>query len=155
MSRYGASPVHLLAHAVLLPLAGWALLQLVDVRAAGNVLAWFVGALILHDMIALPLYSTLDRLAQRARLGGIAVINHLRVPALLSVLTFAVYFPLITAGSHDALRSVSGVDPEGYLERWLVFVAAVWAVSAAALALRIQQLPDARAAAADDDAPGA
>ena len=37
--RYGASPLHALAHLAAFALAGFALLQLVDVRAAGNLLA--------------------------------------------------------------------------------------------------------------------
>ena len=63
-ARYGASPVHLLAHLILLPIVGWALLTVLDFRAASNVVLWLVAAVILHDLILLPAYSTLDRLAQ-------------------------------------------------------------------------------------------
>ena len=59
--RYGASPVHLLAHLALLPLAAWALLTVLDFRAASNVVLWLVGAVILHDLVLLPAYSALDR----------------------------------------------------------------------------------------------
>ena len=38
-ARYGASPVHLLAHLILLPIVGWALLTVLDFRAASNVVA--------------------------------------------------------------------------------------------------------------------
>ncbi len=38
-ARYGASPIHLLAHLILLPLVAWALLTVLDFRAASNVVA--------------------------------------------------------------------------------------------------------------------
>ena len=55
-ARYGASPVHLLAHLALLPLVAWALLTVLDFRAASNVVLWLVGAVILHDLVLLPAY---------------------------------------------------------------------------------------------------
>ena len=87
-ARYGASPVHLLAHLALLPLAAWALLTVLDFRAASNVVLWLVGAVILHDLVLLPAYSALDRVARVAVPGAI---NYVRVPgglALLSLLVF-------------------------------------------------------------------
>ena len=41
--HYGSTPVHLLAHLIVLPLAAWALLQVMDLVRAGNVLLWLVG----------------------------------------------------------------------------------------------------------------
>ena len=55
--RYGASPIHLIAHLALLPLVAWALLTVLDFRAASNVVLWLVGAVILHDLVLLPAYS--------------------------------------------------------------------------------------------------
>ena len=136
--RYGASPVHLLAHLVALPLIAWVLLQLVDIRGFKDVVIWFVAALILHDLVLLPAYSGLDRLAQRARLRGIALVNHLRVPAIVSGLTFLVFFPLILGKSDGNLRFVSGVQPTGYLGRWLAIVAAAFVLSALVLAVRLE-----------------
>ena len=77
MRRYGASPVHLLAHLALLPVVAWALLTVLDFRAASNVVLWLVAAVILHDLVLLPAYSLLDRLARTAT--GSAV-NYVRVP---------------------------------------------------------------------------
>ena len=81
---YGASPVHLLAHLVLLPLAGWAVLQVLSFRGTHDVVVWFAAALVLHDLVGLPVYSAADRVAQRARVRGVAVVNHLRVPAIVA-----------------------------------------------------------------------
>ena len=82
-ARYGASPIHLLAHLALLPLVAWALLTVLDFRAASNVVLWLVGAVILHDLVLLPAYSALDRVARVAVPGAI---NYVRVPGGLSLL---------------------------------------------------------------------
>lgn len=135
--RYGASPVHLLAHLLLLPLVAWAVLQALDFRGARDVVVWFVAALILHDLLALPLYSALDRVAQRARVRGVPVINHIRFGAVVSGVTFLVYFPLILGKSTGSLHYLSGVAPEGYLGRWLLLSAAAWGLSALVLGVRL------------------
>jgi len=125
--RYGASPLHALAHLAAFALAGFALLQLADVRAAGNLLLWFVGAVVLHDLVLLPAYSALDRLALRAVGGGI---NYVRVPAGLSGLLLLVYFPLILGRSTAKLEQVSGAPAPDYLARWLLISGALFAASA-------------------------
>jgi hypothetical protein len=135
--RYGASPLHLLAHVIVFSLAGWAIAQIVDIRGAVDVLKWFIAAVLLHDLVLLPAYSSLDQLDQHVRLRGIALINHIRVPATLSGLTFLVFFPLIVGKSDGNLRYVSGITPSGYLGRWLALVAGFWLVSAAVLAVRL------------------
>jgi hypothetical protein len=124
--RYGASPAHLLAHLVALPLAVWALLQLADMRAFGNVLAWLVAAVVLHDLVLLPAYSTLDR---AGRLAAGRAINHVRVPAGISLLLLLVFWGTIAGRGEGAYRRVSGLGFEGYLERWLLVTAALFAVS--------------------------
>jgi hypothetical protein len=151
---YGASPVHLLAHLVLLPLVGWAVLQVLSFRGARDVIVWFVAALILHDLVALPAYSALDRIAQRARVRGVAVVNHVRVPAVAAGVSFLVFFPLIIGKSSGSLRYLSGVQPSGYLGRWLLLTGAVAAASALVLVVRLaraDQLQDVGVAPGDGD----
>jgi hypothetical protein len=152
---YGASPVHLLAHLVLLPLVGWAILQVLDFRGARDVVIWFVAALILHDLIALPAYSALDRIAQRARVRGVAVVNYVRVPAVAAGASFLVFFPLILGKSTGSLRYLSGVQPSGYLGRWLLLVAAVSVASAAVLVVRLARADQLHDAAGPGDGHGA
>jgi hypothetical protein len=137
MRRYGASPVHVLAHALALALAAWAVLQVLDFRGARNVVAWFAAALVLHDLVLLPAYSWLDRLAQRARVRGVPAVNFVRVPAALTALTFLVFFPLILGKSDGNLHYVSGITPSGYLGRWLLLVAGLWLASGLLLAVRL------------------
>lgn len=135
--HYGASPLHLLAHVIVFAAAGWAIAQLIDVRDVLGIVKWFVAALILHDLVLLPAYSALDQLDQRVRLRGIPVVNHIRVPAVLSGLTFLVFLPLILGKSDGNLHYVSGITPSGYLGRWLAMVAFFWLVSALVLAVRL------------------
>ena len=125
--RYGASPLHLLAHLASFCLAGFALLQLVDVRAAANVFLWLVAAAVLHDFVLLPLYSTLDRAAQAA--SG-SEVNYVRLPAAVSGLLLLVFFPLILGCSTAKLEQVSGAPAADYLARWLLISGALFAGSA-------------------------
>jgi hypothetical protein len=133
MRRYGASPAHLLAHLVALALAAWALLQLADMRAFGNVLAWLVAAVLLHDLVLLPAYSALDRVGRRA--AGQAI-NYVRVPAGISLLLLLVFWGTVAGRGDGAYRRVSGLGFDGYLERWLLVTAALFAVSGLLYAAR-------------------
>ena len=124
---YGAHPLHLLAHAVVLPLAAFAILQLAGVRAASNIGLWFVGAVLLHDFLLLPAAAGADRAIRAAAPGAV---NHVRVPTALSALLLLVFFPLICGRSDATFRGVSGVELHGYAERCLLFTAGLFAVSA-------------------------
>ncbi len=131
--RYGSTPVHLLAHLAAFALAGWALLHILDARGARDVLVWFVAAVVLHDVLLLPAYSLLDRAAQQVT--GPAI-NHLRVPVILSALLLLVFFPVISGKGEGAFRATSGTGYDGYLERWLLVSAALFAGSLAWWAIR-------------------
>ena len=130
---YGAGPLHLLAHLALLPLAGWAVLQILDGRSAARIVLWLVAAAVLHDLVVLPLYSGADR-AARAAVGG--AINYVRIPAALSLLMLAVFWGTIAGRGGGAYRAVSGLSFEGYAMRWLLVSAALFAGSAALYGLR-------------------
>ena len=131
--RYGASPVHALAHLAALALAGWALLQILELRGAGRVVVWLVGAVVLHDVLLWPLYSLLDR-AERVALPG-PWVNYVRVPAGLSALLLLVFFPVICGQGEGAYRGTSTLDYDGYLERWLLASAALFIAAGVAAAL--------------------
>jgi hypothetical protein len=134
VKRYGSTPLHLLAHLALLPLAAWALLQVLDLSTAVRVLLWLAGAVVAHDLVLLPLYSLLDRAAQRP-LPGPAV-NYVRVPAGLALLLGLVFFGEISGRSDPAFRRASGIAAEGALGRWLLACAALFALAIAAYLLR-------------------
>jgi hypothetical protein len=131
--RYGASPLHLLAHLALLPLAGWALLQILDLGTARTILLWLLGAVILHDLALLPAYSALDRVAATAARGAV---NYVRVPAGIWLLLGLVFFPVIAGKGDAAFHRVSGLRFEGYLARWLLAGAVLFTGSGLVYAAR-------------------
>ncbi|HEY6889382.1 MAG TPA: hypothetical protein VI300_16420 [Solirubrobacter sp.] len=137
-ARYGASPVHLLAHLILLPIVAWALLSVLDFRAASNVVLWFVAAVILHDLILLPAYSILDRLAMGLTRGAI---NYVRVPAGLSLLMLLVFWSTIRGKGTGNFHYASGLSYHGYFGRWLLVTAALFALSGALLLARRAGFP--------------
>jgi hypothetical protein len=130
---YGASPLHLLAHLALLPLAGWAVLQVLDQRTATRIVVWLVAAVVVHDFVVLPLYSGVDR-GVRAVTGR--AINYVRVPAALSLLMLAVFWGTITERGEGTYSAVSGLSFEGYGMRWLLVSAALFAMSATLYGVR-------------------
>jgi hypothetical protein len=131
-ARYGASPLHLLAHLALLPVAAWALLQVLDARRAENIVLWLVAAVILHDLVLLPAYSLLDRAARP--LGP--RINYVRVPAGLSLLLLLVFFGTVGGKGDRAYHHVTAMHFTGYLGRWLLATGVLFAVSAAVYIVR-------------------
>ena len=86
---YGASPLHLLALLACFGLAGYAAARLVSSPPVA-VAVWFLGAVIGHDLLLMPLYSLADRSAMAAirhrepQLPATPWINYVRVPAALS-----------------------------------------------------------------------
>jgi hypothetical protein len=125
--------MRVLAHLILLPIAGWAVLTVLDFRAADNVVVWLVGAVILHDLILLPAYSGLDRLARFAVKDAI---NYIRVPGGLSLLMLLVFWGTIRGKGDGAFHYVSGLHYDGYAQRWLLVSAGLFAVSGALYLVR-------------------
>lgn len=155
---YGAPWYHLVLHAALFGVVVWVVGKVHDVRGAGNVLAWFVGALVLHDLVLVPLYSALDAGIRKAGAGGgrrrAPLVNHVRVPAVLGALLFLAFPGLILGRSNGNLHFVTGVTPSGYLLRWVLICTALFAVSALVWLLRVQQLQHAPDTAGDEHATG-
>jgi hypothetical protein len=133
-ARYGASPLHLLAHLAVLPLVAWALLQVADRPDGLRIIVWLALSAVVHDLVLLPFYGLLDRLGRRATPRP--AINHVRVPALLSGLLLLVYFPAISDKGEPSFTRTSGLTYDGYLARWLLITAALFAVSGALYLLR-------------------
>ena len=133
-ARYGASPLHLLAHLAVLPLVAWALLQVLDRPDAPRILLWLALSAVVHDLVLLPFYSALDRAGQRA--APRPAINHVRVPALISGLLLLVFLPAISGKGEPSFTRVSGLTYDGYLARWLLITAALFAVSGALYLVR-------------------
>jgi hypothetical protein len=133
-ARYGSSPLHLLAHLAALALAAWALLQALGLGGAERIALWLIGAIVVHDLVLWPAYTTLDRLARRGRPAGWA--NYVRVPVGLSALLALAFFPVICGKGERTYARVSGQSWDGYAGRWLLVSAALFIVAAALYLVR-------------------
>jgi hypothetical protein len=155
---YGASPLHLLALLACFGLAGYAAVRLASSHPVA-VAAWFLGAVIGHDLLLMPLYSLADRSAMAAlrrrepQLPATPWINYLRVPAALSGLLLLVWFPLILRlrSPYHASTTLSA-DP--YLWHWLAVTGTLFLLSAVAFALRLRRQPRTAAPQAADAGEG-
>ena len=145
---YGGGPLHLLSALASFAVAGYAALRIRDLGAPGNVAVWFLGAIVAHDLVLLPLYSLVEATASRlarakskaARVGappppGVLLLNHVRVPAMLSSLLFLLFFPSIL-GRNEGYMGASGLDTDVYLGRWLALTGALFVLSGLLYAVR-------------------
>jgi hypothetical protein len=131
--RYGAGPLHLLAHLVGFAIAAFALDRIFSGGDVSELIAWYLGLAIAHDLVFVPAYTGLDRLfrATIARLPvstrtGIAVVNHLRAPGMISGLLLLIYFPLIARQSDGSYFALSGHHLTAYLRNWLLITAVLF-----------------------------
>ena len=158
---YGAGPLHLLALLASFAIAGAAVVGWFQRPSeVGNVLEWFVAAIVLHDLVLLPLYSLLDRIAfgwrrervDRARRTTVlSLVNptpYVRIPAILSGLLLAVFFPVIFGLGKETELFASGIVESGYLARWLLATGVMFALSGIAYAAAVAR---AHAALKSDD----
>jgi hypothetical protein len=131
--RYGASPGHLLGHLAVLGVvvvALWELLPGGGWARAINIIVWLVAGAIIHDLVGLPLYSAVDRGAQRATRSAPRLLNHVRVPAAIAGVLFLVYLPLILAKADQNVVRATGHHATGYARNWLLITAGLFAASA-------------------------
>jgi hypothetical protein len=138
---YGANPLHLLAMIGCLALAWYAGAQLLHTKTI-DVLVWFAGAVIGHDLILMPLYALADKSVmvvfrhRPPELPTVPWINYLRVPVVLSGMLLLIWFPLIfRIPSHFPRTTDLSLDP--YLGHWLAVTGALFLLAAVALALRL------------------
>ncbi|MEW2545099.1 hypothetical protein AB0910_04840 [Streptomyces sp. NPDC047002] len=130
---YGESPLHLALLAASFAVCGYAALRWLpyDWFSIG---VWFVGAAVLHDLVLVPLYAGVDWALHRA-FGTAAdsaprgAVNHVRVPAFVSLLLLLVYWPLILRDSPHYTVSTRLSDTV-FLGRWLLITAALFTASA-------------------------
>ncbi|MGF0174320.1 hypothetical protein ACQF36_28520 [Streptomyces sp. Marseille-Q5077] len=134
------SPFQILLLAASFALAGYAGVRLLaDDWIA--VAVWFVGAALLHDLVLLPLYTVADRSVVRGldAAGHRAWAMYVRVPAALSGLLLLVWFPLISGKVERRYQLGTGLSSDGFLARWLLITAVLFAGSALLLALRLRR----------------
>jgi hypothetical protein len=145
---YGASPLHLLAVMASFAIAGYAFFMIFKAPAPESVLIFFGLAIVAHDMIAFPLYSTLNFVAGRTSqaaepeavaASGVPAINYLRVPFLIAAISLVMFFPLILGLSADRYLASTGMDSGVFLTRWLGICAVAFTVSAILYAIKLRR----------------
>ncbi|MER7456828.1 hypothetical protein [Micromonospora sp. NPDC126480] len=127
-AAYGAGARHLLVLLACFAVASWVALRLAGEADRLRMLAWFVGAVVVHDLVLFPVYATADRVLRRLTVRR-APLNHVRVPALASALLFVVYLPGILGLGGSAYESATGRQPAPLLGRWLALSASFFLVS--------------------------
>jgi hypothetical protein len=139
---YGANPLHLLVMLGCVLLSDYAAVRLLQVKPV-DVLIWFIGAVVGHDLILLPLYVLADRSVMTVfrhrppNLPTVPWINYLRVPAALSGMLLLIWFPLIFRIPSNFPRTTDlSLNP--YLGHWLAVTGVLFLLSAAAFALRLR-----------------
>jgi len=146
--RYGAGPLHLLGVLFALAISAYALSRVFGLLPQPlSFFIWFVGAIVLHDLLFLPGYSLLGKGVARAVAGGeprsrvrIAALNHLRVPVLLAGLALLVFFPLVLRTGESSFTSANGLTPDVYLGRWLALTAVLLIGSLLVFCIRLPRL---------------
>lgn len=141
---YGSSPRHLAAVVIAATFAvyGWA--RIAHDGPVREVLIWFVGAIIAHDLILFPLYRLIYEGARRA--GRVQarprarspILVHVAVPAFASGLLLLIWLPLIahTGRSAATYQTITGVSSDPFLTRWALISAGLFTASALIYAVR-------------------
>ncbi|MFD3479842.1 hypothetical protein [Streptomyces sp. NPDC058695] len=149
-SLYGASALHLLLVLCSFALTCYAGIRLLAGAEPWKVVLWFVAAALLHDLVLLPLYTVTDRAAQsllgerrepaaasEAARPAHGWINYIRVPVFFSGVLFLTYFPLILERVSHRFTVYTTLSTDVYLGRWLLITAALFAISALTLLIRM------------------
>jgi hypothetical protein len=145
---YGDSPLHLLATAASFAIVGYGFFMIFQSPAPESTILFFVAAIVAHDLIAFPLYSGLNFVAGKVtgegqsetdRAGRVPAINYLRVPFILSAISFVMFFPLILGLSADRYEASTGLDAGIFLGRWLGICAVLFTGSALLYAMRLRR----------------
>lgn len=140
---YGEPWWHLATLLASFALCGYAMARLLTGDWWG-VAQWAVGAAAVHDLVAVPLYGSADWLLHRAVRGSrprsprrAALVNHIRVPAFVSLVLLLVYWPLISQDSGAQLRHATLLDPGVFRTRWLAVTGVLFGLSGLHLAFHL------------------
>ena len=164
---YGENPLHLLAMLGCFALVGYVVSFVYEDPSVTALLIWFVGAVLVHDLVLYPLYALADQPLTILRWGRrralprhpplVPAINHVRAPVLGSLVLGLIYLPTITRHGEDALRFTSELDAAGIYRHWLLITGVLFLGSAAVYAVRlgraVRRRPRSRTAVAEPVPP--
>ena len=147
----GANPLQVLVLVGSFALVGYAIALLGPAHLWNSkvwwhsIIVWFLGAVVLHDLILFPIYLISDHSAaaawrslhrRRTKPPIVHPINYLRLPVMGSGLLLLMFFPGIIEQGATTYRGATGLTQAPYLNRWLLLTAAMFFVSAGAYAAR-------------------
>lgn len=157
--RYGAGPLHLLAHLVGFAIAAFALDQIFSGGDVKELVLWYLGFVILHDLVLVPVYTGLDRIVQatiarppRSTRTSVPRINHIRAPLMISALLLIMYSPMIAGQTDGWYFDLSGHHLTHYLSNWLLITTALFVGSGLIYALRVVRVRARTTAPGEPDA---
>jgi hypothetical protein len=144
-NHYGAGPIHLVGLVACFAVAAYALAKVLGESGWKEILLWFAICIVIHDLIAWPVYGVADRMAlrlqDRTRSSGhiprVPWINHVRVPVVISALLLVMFFPLILRLSNPYYEDATGYSESVYVFNWLAVSGALFIGSAVAYAIRL------------------
>lgn len=116
-----------------LAVTGYVADKVINGPMAIRIIVWFAAAAALHDFVLFPAYSLMDRamgrVQARSEIGPIPVINYVRVPAALSLLTLLIYLPTILGRGAGAFHAASGLGRIDVFIRWVLLSLGFFVVS--------------------------
>ncbi|OBA60349.1 hypothetical protein A5647_00830 [Mycobacterium sp. 1100029.7] len=147
---YGSHPLHLLTMLSGFALLGYILATFTPATLWNpgswwqSIAVWFAVAIVAHDLLFFPLYALADRVLT-ARLGGgpargsskVLAHNYIRIPTLGAGLTLLIFLPGIIEQGAPTYYAATGQTQQPYLGRWLLLVAAMFALSAIGYVVRL------------------
>jgi hypothetical protein len=143
--EYGAEPLHLLATLGSLAVVGYAILRIFEIPSTAGILLWLIGAIFLHDLIALPLYSLFLRVTEetadaavRPRRKALLLLNSVRIPVAFSLVLLLICFPLVFQLDPSRYALTTGLDLDHYLANWLLISGVLFGLSGLLYALKLR-----------------
>lgn len=142
---YGASPLHLLSMLACFTLLAYVFALTRDDSTAPRMAIWFLGVVLVHDLVLLPSYTAVDRafgwILRKLPKGSserrtLPIVNYVRIPTLAAGLLLLIFLPGISKQRPQIVISATGLNQDPYLGRWLVLTAAFFFSSAVLYAVR-------------------
>jgi hypothetical protein len=133
---YGEHPVHLLVVTGCFALTAYVVTLVAADPSLPQILLWFVGAVVAHDLLLFPVYAAADRALPRNR-SAHRVLNYVRAPTLGSVLLLLLFLPGIIEQGAATYRAATGMNQHPFLARWLLITATLFVISAACYLFRV------------------
>jgi hypothetical protein len=148
-SVYGSNPLHLLTLIAGFALVGYVLATIKPATLWNthtwwqSIVVWFAAAIIAHDLVLFPIYAVVDRILvagshiRPPTERSVPLLNYVRIPALGAALTLLMFLPGIIRQGGPTYAAATGQTQDGFLGRWLLLTAAMFAVSAVVYAIRL------------------